>query len=353
MKIILTGGGTAGHISPHIALYKDLSRHFDKIAYIGSSGGMEEGMIKENLHIPFFSVTVTKFDRGHLLSNFRIPYLLYKGIKDSEKILLEEKPDVIFSKGGYVSLPVVLAARKLRIPVVSHESDLSMGLANKLMKGSCKCICTTFEKTAKKVGRKGRFTGAPVREDMIKSKEESRKILGINTKKPVLLITGGSSGSRAINDCVRQSLHELMKYYYIIHLTGKNNFHKGFDCLRDYRQVEFTNDMPHFIGAADVVVTRAGSNTIFELALARKPMLLIPLPKKASRGDQILNAKYFRKQGLANMLLQEEMDTRTLVDEINQTYAFRKDYESRLENSGLERGNKKIVDEIVKVTVFK
>lgn len=352
MKIILTGGGTAGHITPHLALFNDLKKHFDQIIYIGSSGGMEEKMIKDNLHIPFFSITVTKFNRGKLLSNFKIPYLLIKGIKDAEKILREQKPDVVFSKGGYVSLPVVLAARKLKIPVVSHESDLSMGLANKLMKGSCKTICTTFEKTAKRVGRKGRFTGSPVRDDLIKSKEESLKKLQISTNKPVLLITGGSLGSKVINECVRNSLHELMKYYYVLHLTGKGNFHKGFDCLRDYRQVEFTSDMPYFVGASDVVVARAGSNTIFELALARKPMLLIPLSKKASRGDQIQNAKYFRKQGLANMLLEEDMSPESLVDEVNQTYAFKKDLEDHLLNCGLEKGNKKIVDEIIKVTKF-
>ncbi len=352
MKIILTGGGTAGHITPHLAIYKDLCKHFDKFAYIGSSGGMEEKMIKDNLNIPFFTVTVTKFDRSKLLSNFRIPYLLIKGVRDANRILKEEKPDVVFSKGGYVSLPVVIAAKRLKIPVVSHESDLSMGLANRLMKGACNTICTTFEKTAKKLGRKGKFTGSPLRDDMIKSKEESCRKLQISTNKPVLLITGGSLGSRVINQCVRESLHEIMKYYFVLHLTGKGNFHKGFDGLRDYRQVEFTSDMPYFVGASDVVVTRAGSNTIFELALAKKPMLLIPLSKKASRGDQIQNAKYFRRKGYANMLLEEDMNPETLVDEINQTYAFRKDYVTNLSQSGLERGNDKIIDEIIKVTKF-
>ena len=352
MKIVLTGGGTAGHITPHIALYDDLKRHFDKVVYIGSSGGMEEKMIKENLNIPFFAVTVTKFDRVHLLSNFKIPYLLVRGIRDAQNILEHENPDVVFSKGGYVSLPVVLAAKRLKIPVVSHESDLSMGLANKLMKGACKTICTTFEKTAKKVGKKGAFTGSPMRADMIKGKEESCRKLGINTTKPILLITGGSMGSLVINECVRQSLHELMKYYYVLHLVGKGNFHKGFDCLRDYRQVEFTNDMPYFIGASDIVVSRAGSNTIFELALAGKPMLLVPLSKKASRGDQIQNAKYFRKQGFANMLLQEELTPERFVEEVNQTYSFKKDLQDSLKSSGLERGNTKIVDEIIKVTNF-
>ena len=333
MKIVLTGGGTAGHIIPHLALFDDLKKHFDKVTYIGSAESMEEKIVKEKLNIPFFSVTVTKFDRGNLLSIFKIPKLLITGIKDADKILREEKPDVIFSKGGYVSLPVVLAGRRLNIPIVSHESDLSIGLANKLMKGSCKTICTTFEKTARKIGRKGVFTGSPVRHDIVKGKDESLKKLGIQTNKPILLITGGSLGSKVINDCVRESLGELIKNYYILHLTGKGNFNKGFDCFRDYRQVEFTNDMPYFIGASDVVVSRAGSNTIFELALAGKPMLLIPLSKKASRGDQIQNAKYFRRKGYANMLLQEEMSPQRFVDEVDQTYALRRDYFDELSNS--------------------
>lgn len=353
MKIVLTGGGTAGHISPHLALMPELKKHFSSIIYIGSEKGMEKDIIRNNAHIPYFSVTTTKFDRVHLLSNFKIPFLLKKGIAEAKNILQIEKPDIVFSKGGYVSLPVVFAAKKLHIPVVSHESDLTMGLANKLMKKSCNCICTTFALTSEKVGSKGVFTGSPVREDMQKEKSLCRQKLHINSPLPVVLITGGSMGALAINDCVRSAINELTKSYFVLHLTGKGNVDKKLTNIPGYRQVEFTNEMPYFIGASDVVISRAGSNTIFELALCKKPMLLIPLSKRASRGDQIENAKYFKHMGYANVLQQEDMTKRSLIDEINQTYKNREVLIKKLQSSGLESGNKKIVDEILKTIAIK
>ena len=282
--IVLAGGGTAGHIMPHINLKPSLDKHFDKIVYIGTTGGMEKKIINQHGGFVYHEINAPKFNRQSIFKNFLLPFKFAKSVRQAKTILKNEKPNIVFSKGGYGALPVVVAAKKLKIPVVAHESDLSLGLANKISKKYATCICTSFEKTAKQVGKKGVFTGSPT--------NTTTKQVDIKTTKPVLLITGGSLGALAINKAVWPIAESLSKKFYVIHQVGKGKTNKKI-CFADYHQIEFAINMQEIINRADLVVSRAGSNTIFELALAQKPMLLVPLPKGASRGDQVDNAKYF------------------------------------------------------------
>lgn len=349
MKILLTGGGTAGHVMPHLALLDDFRKNFDEIVYVGSISGMEKDIIKKQKNIEYYGIETTKFVRKKLWKNLLIPFKLIKGICQSKKIIKKEKPNVVFSKGGYVSLPVVIASKRCSVPVVAHESDLEMGLANKISKPYCKVICTSFEKTAQKC-KKAVCTGSPMRMGMEKTKEEAMKTLSIQTTKPILTITGGSLGSRFINNKVWSEIKEITEKFYVIHLTGKNNKNPKYENEKDYVQIEFTLDMGSILSASDIVVSRAGSNTIFELAVMKKPMLLIPLPKGNSRGDQVDNAKYFNSQGLANFVTEDQLENERLSKHILQTYKEKNKLVSNLEKNKIEPGNKKILEIILKNT---
>ena len=347
MKILLTGGGTAGHVIPHIALMNDFKKNFDDIIYIGSKNGIEKNLI-EPYKIKYYPITTTKFVRRKILTNLCIPFKLFKAISEAKKIIKEESPNVIFSKGGYVSLPVVYAAKMLKVPVVAHESDLNMGLANKLSKSSATVICTTFEKTSKNLKDKGLYTGSPLKKDLFKNKQESLNKLKIKTNKPILVVTGGSLGARAINNKIRSEIREIIKYFYVIHLTGKNNINRSLLNLENYKQIEFTNDMGTILSCADIVVSRAGSNTIFELAALKKPMLLIPLPKGNSRGDQVDNAFYFNSMGYANFVTEEQLETERILPHILNTLKDAQKLKNNLEKANITSGNEKILQAIIK-----
>lgn len=349
MKILLTGGGTAGHVMPHIAMLNDYRQHFDKIIYIGQENGIEKEIIEAYPFITYYPIKTTKFIRRKIFANLLIPFKLLQGIHGAKKVIKEEQPNVIFSKGGYVSLPVVIAAKRLKVPVVAHESDLNMGLANRLSKPAATVICTTFERTANSIKNKGRYTGSPVRLDMIKDKAASRQKLGIVTNKPVLVVTGGSQGAKAINKKIREEIKEITDNFYVIHLTGKNNLDHSLDNVKDYKQIEFTTDMGTILSAADVVVSRAGSNTIFELAVLKKPMLLIPLPKGNSRGDQVDNAKYFNSQGYANFVTEDQLEKSPLLPYILQTHKEVPILTATLEKSNIKPGNEELMKTILEM----
>ncbi len=334
--IVLTGGGTAGHIMPHLALKPYLQQHFTNLVYIGSINGMEKNIISSDGGFKYYAVETAKLDRCHLLKNFKIPIKFLKGVKQAKQILKKVNPSIVFSKGGYVSLPVVFAAKSLNIPVVTHESDLTMGLANKLSKNKCSCICTTFKETADNVGKKGVFTGSPIR-------ESSKSKTVISSNKPILLITGGSLGAKAVNTAVYESITELTKKFYVIHQVGKNNINNNIKA-KDYKQIEFADNMQELIKLSDVIISRAGSNTIFELAYYNKPMLLIPLPKGASRGDQVDNAKYFERLGYAKVLLQENLNKDNLINAVNELFNNKNTYKTTLKNANLPNGTQKIVE---------
>ena len=301
MKILLTGGGTAGHVMPNLALLPELKKTFSEICYAGSNG-MEKDLVRSVL--PFFEIPAVKLRRGFRLENLAIPQKLFHAISESKKLLRREQPDVVFSKGGYVGLPLVIAAKKLGIPAVIHESDLSLGLANRIGAHYARWVCTTFPETARKL-KKGVCTGTPVRREL-ESGNKSRALseYGFSGTKPVLLVTGGSQGAEFLNRLVRDNLDSLTETYDVLHLCGKGHLsgirHSG------YAEREFCNKMADAYAVADFVISRAGSNTVNEIVFLRKPALLVPLPKGASRGDQMENAAYFESRGLALVLYQEE-----------------------------------------------
>ena len=334
--IVVTGGGTAGHVMPHIALKPHLDKNFSKVVYIGSKNGMEKDIIAKHGGFEFFAIETVKLDRSKLLKNLLIPFKYLKGRSQAKQILKQVRPSIIFSKGGYVALPVVSAAKSLKIPVVAHESDLTLGLANKLSKSKCNCICTTFEQTAKTIGRKGVYTGSPI---VI----NTAKVDKPNTTKPILFITGGSLGARAINQAIWGCIDELCNMFYVIHQVGRGNINADIK-NPNYQQIEFAGNMSALIKQADIVISRAGSNTIFELASYHKPMLLIPLPKGASRGDQIDNAKYFESLGYAKVLFQENLNKQSLLSNLANLLAEKQKYISTLKNANLPNGTEKILN---------
>lgn len=307
-KIALTGGGTAGHITPNLALIPELKKRGFDIIYIGSSNGMEKEII-EKRNIPFFGITADKLRRYMDVKNFLMPGNVIKGIREAIKILKENKVDVIFSKGGFVAVPVVVAAARLRIPVISHEADFTLGLANKIAAPLSKKVCCNFEETVKLLGKKGVFTGCPIRKELLNgNKKRGLEFLGFDNKKPILFVTGGSLGSKYINDLVRNNLDEILKKMNVVHSCGKGKLDDKIN-VKGYKQFELlTTDLPDVFAASDLVISRAGANVIFELLALKKPNLLIPLSTRASRGDQILNANSFMKKNYSVVLLEEDQD---------------------------------------------
>lgn len=310
-KIVLCGGGTAGHILPCLALIPELKKRFDEIYYFGSKDGMEYELVqKEN--IPFFHVDSIKFSRTNLLSNIKIPFILPKCIKKCEKLLSQLKPDVIFSKGGYVSLPVTESARKLSIPYVIHESDATLGLANKVASRGAKLILTNFPNT-----HKGEIVvGIPLRNNLYCNKDKSVLLnsYGLENKKTILVL-GGSLGSKTINDNLYKILDLLIKQYNVIHITGKNN--PSIIKIKNYLPITFTSDIGKLYLVADIVVSRSGATCIAELQSLGKKVILIPLSKKASRGDQLINAKIITdiNQNFS-MILENELTPQILYNQI-------------------------------------
>ena len=309
--IAFTGGGTAGHYAPNYAIIPLIKGDFDKICYIGGKNGAEKTAAEKN-GIDYYGVTTAKLIRSITLKNFFIPFKLLKGISEAKKILKSLSPNLVFSKGGFVALPVVLAAHSLKIPVISHESDLSIGLANRIASRYSKAVLTSFKETAEKLPN-AHYTGTPLREELFKPREKAAilKKFGFSGNKKVLLITGGSQGSGAINEAVVKSAPMLVKDYDILHLCGKGKT-SGIR-LNGYKQIEFAEDMGEVYAACDLAVSRAGANTLFELVALKIPTLAVPLPKGNSRGDQVENAQYFKDNGLIGVLMEEDLTPQTLV----------------------------------------
>ena len=318
-RIILTGGGTAGHVIPNIALVPELLKNNWSIHYVGQSCGIEHKLIEEwnmknEYNIQYHSISCGKFRRNLSLKNFSDLGNIRTGYKECMEIFSKFQPDVLFSKGGFVSVPPAYAANKKGIPVITHESDISSGLANKMINRIAKKICISFPKENK--NQNVFYTGNPIRQELLKgSKKKGIKFCNFCDKKPIILVMGGSQGSTYINDLITRVIPYLLCKYQVIHLTGKNNCCKvDHEC---YKGIEFAGDeMADLYACADLVISRAGANSLFELLALKKPMILIPLPKKYSRGDQILNARYFSEHGYANMMLQKNITTEKFVDRI-------------------------------------
>jgi UDP-N-acetylglucosamine--N-acetylmuramyl-(pentapeptide) pyrophosphoryl-undecaprenol N-acetylglucosamine transferase len=339
--IILTGGGTAGHCVPNIALIQHLKNHFDKIYYIGSENGIEKQIITEQTKLKYFGISCAKLKRSITLKNLLIPFKVALGVKQAGVILDKLKPDVIFSKGGYVAVPVILAGKKRKIPIITHESDFTIGLANKITAKHCKKVLTSFPETAKTI-KNGLYVGPPLKQ-LKTSKTTALNKFGLSGKKPVILVTGGSLGSQIINTTLREALPNLLKNFEILHICGKNNIDK--DIVHNgYVQVEFVNDMKQAYSVADICVSRAGSNTLFELLSLKKPCVLIPLPKGASRGDQVLNAEYFQKKGVVYVLQQNALTPESLAITIESVYSNRKNIVKNLDKEPIINSCEKIAE---------
>ena len=327
-RIVLTGGGTAGHITPNIALMPELEKRGYRYFYIGSYDGMEKEMI-ENLGVRYFSVSTGKLRRYFSLRNFTDPARVVKGYLEARKWLKKIRPHVIFSKGGFVSVPVVLAAHHLGIPVVIHESDMSPGLANKISIPFADAVCCNFPETVNDFPEgKAILTGSPIRQELFEgSREAGLAFCGFSGDKPVLLIIGGSLGSVAINNAVRNILPQLLPDFHVIHLCGKGNLDESLDGTPGYVQYEFiSKELPDLMAAADLVISRAGANAICELLALRKPNILIPLPAIASRGDQLQNAASFEKQGFSCVLQEDDITDELLLQTIHKVYENRQSY---------------------------
>ena len=336
-KIVLTGGGTAGHVTPNIALMPALKEAGYEITYIGSKKGMEKGLI-EATGTKYYGISSGKLRRYFDWKNFSDPFRVMNGFFEAKRILRKIKPDVIFSKGGFVSVPVVLAAKALHIPAVIHESDMTPGLANRIALRGATTVCCNFPETVEKIqGNRAIWTGTPIRQELF-SGDASRGLsfCGFDSAndKPVLLIIGGSQGSVFINNAVRGSLDELLKDFRIIHLCGKGNLDESLKNREGYAQYEFiSKELPDLFAAADIIISRAGANAIFELLALKKPNILIPLGLNASRGDQILNARSFEKQGFSKVLEEESVTAELLTDTVRKVYADRDQYILAMEAS--------------------
>lgn len=351
-KIIMTGGGTAGHVTPNLALVPKLKDKGFEIKYIGSKDGIEKEIIND-AKIPYFEISSGKLRRYFDMKNFTDPFKVMKGVIEANKILKREKPNVIFSKGGFVAVPVVIAASMRKIPVVSHESDLTPGLANKLSSPFCDKLCVTFRESLKYVkDNKGVLTGTPIREEILRGNSlKGKELCGFKDNKEILLVIGGSLGAKSINDAVRKNLKELLKNFNIIHICGKGNLDEGLLNINGYKQFDYVKEeLPNLLKASDLIISRAGANVIFELLALKKPTLLIPLSKKISRGDQILNANSFEKEGFSLVLDEDEMmeDNEKLISKLDELREKKAVLVKNMNNSGISNGVDAILGVITK-----
>ena len=349
-RIILTGGGTAGHVTPNIALLPRLKDAGYEVFYIGSVDGMEKKLI-EAQGIPYYGIATGKLRRYFDLKNFTDPFRVIKGFTQAMHLMKQLKPDVVFSKGGFVSVPVVIAAGRKHIPVICHESDLTPGLANKLTMPSAAKVCCNFPETLQYLPpKKAVLTGCPIRKELSEgSREAALKLTGFSADRPVLMVMGGSLGAVAINNAIRENLDELLKQFQIIHLCGRGHYDTSLDGKNGYKQFEYAKkELTHLFAATDLIISRAGANAICELLALKKPNILIPLPASQSRGDQLLNAASFEKSGYSYVLQEEELTSNTLLKAVQYVYDEREEYIQTLKESKLNRAIPIIMDLITK-----
>lgn len=343
----MTGGGSAGHVTPNLALVPKLKELGYEIEYIGTKDGIERKIIEAE-KIKYHIIASGKLRRYFDIKNFTDPFRIIKGIFQAILIIRKVKPNIVFSKGGFVSVPVVIAAHFNKIPVIAHESDMTPGLANRISAPYCTKVCVTFPESVKNIkNNKGVLTGTPIREEILKGdKSLGRKICGFTDNKPALLIIGGSLGSKFINDTVRKVIDKLLMKYNVIHICGKGNLDEKLNNKKGYKQFEYiSEELPHVMNAADIVISRAGANVIYELLALKKPNLLIPLSKKSSRGDQILNAASFERRGYSMVINEDDLNEVILIDKLSELYADKDRYISNMAASPIKNG----VDGIIEV----
>ena len=345
-KIVLTGGGTAGHVTPNIALIPELKKEGYEIYYIGSHNGIERKLIEE-YGIPYYGISSGKLRRYFDLKNFSDPFRVLKGLFDAKRIMKQIRPDVVFSKGGFVSVPVVLAAKHYKIPVIIHESDMTPGLANKICIPAAKKVCCNFPETLNYLPKdKAVLSGSPIREELLTGDRLSGlQYAGLSANRPVILVIGGSLGSVTVNHAVRSILPKLLSQFQVIHICGKGNLDESLIGTSGYVQYEYVDKpLRHLFAAADLIISRAGANSICEILALRKPNILIPLSAAASRGDQILNANSFAKQGFSTVLEEEVLTSDTLYQAVSDTYKKRTAFIEAMEKSTLNNAVETIMN---------
>ena len=340
-KIVLTGGGTLGHVTPHLALIPRLKEAGYEIHYIGTENGMEAPKMRAVEGVTYHAVKSGKLRRYHDWKNFTDPFRVIAGAFQSARLMGKIRPDVVFSKGGFVAVPVVFGAWLHRIP----------GLANKLCKPFATRFATTFPECAEALGKKAEMTGTPLRPELFRgSREKGLNLLGFDGQKPVLLMMGGSSGAQSVNYCLRQALPRLTVDFDVAHICGKGNLDTELEGTAGYKQIEFLDaDLPDVLACTDLVLSRAGANALCEFQALGRPMLLIPYPKGASRGDQILNAKSLEKRGLCRVLLQENMTPDSMVKAIGETWADRDNLTAALKDAPPANGTERVLQMIEEI----
>ena len=348
-KIVLTGGGTAGHVTPHLAILPHLLKEGYEVHYIGTDGIEKNMMTREG--VTYHTVKSGKLRRYFDLKNFSDPFRVIAGAFQSAHLMGRLKPDVVFSKGGFVAVPVVFGAWLHRIPVLCHESDLTPGLANKLCKPFARRFATTFPECAQALGSKAEMTGTPLRRELFSgSREKGLQLLGFDDGKPVLLMMGGSSGAQSVNKALRAALPALTPSFDVAHICGKGNLDAALEGKPGYTQLEFlSEELPDVLACADLVLSRAGANALCEFQALGRPMLLVPYPKGASRGDQILNARSLEKRGLCRVLPQEDMTPETLAEAVEATWKDRERLTEALKNAPPADGTARVLELIEEI----
>ena len=345
-RIILTGGGTAGHVTPNIALIPRLLELGYDIQYIGSYQGSEKELIQP-FGIPYHGISSGKLRRYFSVQNFTDPFRVLKGFGEAKRLIKELQPDVIFSKGGFVSVPVVLAGKHNKVPTIIHESDMTPGLANKIAIPSATKVCCNFPETLEHLPKdKAVLTGSPIRQELLSGNRiAAMDLCHFSADKPVILVIGGSLGSVAVNNAVRLALPELLEHFQIVHLCGKGKVDDSLTSMKGYTQFEYIKDeLRDIFALADIVISRAGANAICELLALRKPNLLIPLSANASRGDQILNARSFERQGFSMVLEEEELTKESLLEAVRKLYNDRSRFMDAMRDSNQQNSIDTIID---------
>lgn len=339
-RIVLTGGGSAGHVTPNLALVPRLRALGYEVHYIGGNG-IEKTLVENVGDIPYYAISTGKLRRYFSMQNFTDPFRIIKGIHQSKKLMKTIRPNVVFSKGGFVSVPVIRAAASRRIPVILHESDSTLGLANRISLRKCSVICTSFEATAKALGDKGVYTGSPLRDELFEGNAmRGAAFLGFDPEKPTMMVMGGSLGCAALNDAMSDSMEALLSTFQIVHIRGKGNLDPKMQHVPGYRQFEYIYEqLPDVFALSDIALSRAGANALFEFIRAELPALLVPLPASSSRGDQLANAKYFARRGCFEVIEQEQLTPENMVEALRRLFVGREQYKRNMRDLGLADAN--------------
>ncbi len=343
---MLTGGGTAGHVSPNQALVPRLLEEGWDIHYIGTANGIERELIEPMAGVSYHAVHSGKLRRYFSVQNLTDPFRVIAGVFQSAELIARLHPNLLFSKGGFVGVPAVLGAAICRVPVVMHESDITPGLANKICKPFAKCICTTFPECAQLLGAKAVQTGTPLRKSLFSgSRPRGLRLAGFSGQKPVLLMMGGSLGAQTVNDVLRSALPDLLPQYDILHICGAGNLDERLNGLDGYKQFEYlSEDLPDAFACADIMLSRAGSNSLSEILALRKPALLIPY--HSGRGDQVQNAASLKARQLAHVLPQSDMTAQSLINALRELWSDREALSSRLSALPDSDGTNAVMSEI-------